>query len=123
MANIVITSQPQSVSTVPSQNTTFSVAVSANFSPVVYRYQWKVNGSPVSGATNSSYFIDPLLTDNGKTFSVLVSGLSAGSLQDVVESNGATLTITADEGRFAKFARGSESGEERFRRLRNLGYI
>jgi hypothetical protein len=123
MANIVITSFTGSVTAVPGQNTTFSVVASANFTPVTYKYQWKVDGSEVSGATNSTYFIDPVLSDNGTTFSVLVSGLSAGVLQDEVESAEATLTVVVEEGRFAKFARGSESGEERFRRLRNLGYI
>lgn len=123
MGNIVITSQPLSVSVVPGQNTTFSVGVSSDFSPVTYLYQWRVGGVPISGATSSSYFIDPVLTDNNKSFSVLVSGLSAGTVRQTVTSNNAVLTVTADTGKFAKFARGSESGEERFRRLRNLGYI
>jgi len=123
MGNIVITSQPLSVSVVPGQNTTFSVGVSANFSPVTYLYQWRVGSTPISGATNSSYFIDPVLTDNNKSFSVLVSGLSAGVVLQTVTSNNAVLTVNTDTGKFAKFARGSESGEERFRRLRNLGYI
>lgn len=123
MANIVITSQPQSVTVVPGQNTTFSVTVSANFNPVTYLYQWRNGGTLIPGATNSFYFIDPVLTDNNKSFSVLVSGLSAGTLQQTLTSNLALLTVNTDTGRFAKFARGSESGEERFRRLRNLGYI
>lgn len=127
MSNIIITTQPQSVAAVPGQNTTFSVVASANFSPVTYLYQWRVGTAPavaIPGATNSTYFIDPVLADNGKTFSVLVSGLSAnGVVRDVETSSGAVLTVTADTGRFAKFARGSESGEERFKRLRNLGYI
>jgi hypothetical protein len=125
MANIVITSQPLSATVVPGQNTTFSVNVSSDFSPVVYLYQWKKDSSNIPGATTSSYFINnPTVADfNGKNFSVSVSGLSAGVLQDVELSNNALLTVNSDVSRFAKFARGSESGEERFRRLKNLGYI
>jgi hypothetical protein len=123
MANITITSFTGSVTAVPGQNTTFSVVASANFSPVTYLYQWNVNSNPISEATSSSYFIDPILADNGKTFSVRVSGLSAGVLQQALSAGPATLTVVTDAGRFAKFARGNESGQERYTRLRNLGYI
>jgi hypothetical protein len=123
MANITITSFTGSVTAVPGQNTTFSVVASANFSPATYRYQWNINSNPVSGATSSSYFIDPVSLDTGKTFSVMVSGLSAGVLQQAVLAGPATLTVVSDNTRFAKFARGSESGKERYTRLHNLGYI
>jgi hypothetical protein len=123
MANITITSFTGSVTAVPGQNTTFSVVASANFSPVTYLYQWNVDSNPILGATSSSYFIDPLLTDDSKTFSVEVSGLSAGVFQQAITSSDAILTVIPEEGRFAKFARGNESGQERYTRLRNLGYI
>jgi len=123
MGNITITSFTGSVTAVPGQNTTFSVVASANFTPVTYLYQWRDGSNPIALANSSSYFIDPATTDNNKTFSVLVSGLSAGVLQQVVTSSPAVLTVIADESKFSKFARGNESGEERFRRLRNLGYI
>ncbi len=123
MGNITITSFTGSVTVVPGQNTTFSVTASANFAPVSYLYQWSVDSNPIPGATSSSYFIDPVLSDDGKVFVVSVSGLSAGSLQETVTSDDAVLTVNSDESRFSKFARGNESGEERFRRLRNLGYI
>jgi len=123
MANITITSFTGSVTAVPGQNTTFSVVASANFSPVTYLYQWNVDSNPISGASSSSYFIDPVSVDSGKTFSVRISGLSAGVLQQAIASSDAVLTLVSEEGRFAKFAKGNESGQERYTRLRNLGYI
>ena len=123
MANIIITSFTGSVTAVPGQNTTFSVVASANFTPSTYLYQWNVDSNPISGATFSSYFIDPVSIDDGKTFSVTVSGLSAGVLQESITSDDAVLTVVSEEGRFAKFARGNESGQERYTRLHNLGYI
>jgi hypothetical protein len=123
MATVIIKNQPSSVSAVPGQNTTFSVTPSADFSPVTYTYQWKVNGINISGATSDSYFIDPQLTDNGKRYSVSLSALSAGVVQSTVSSVSATLTVTANVGPYAFWELYPESGEERHTRLRHLGYV
>jgi hypothetical protein len=125
MPSVIITSQPTSVSVVPGQNTMFSATPSADFAPAIYSYQWKKNGSNISGATSSSYFIEPLLVDNGSSFTVSVSALSGSPLQSVatILSNAAVLTVAADSSLFAKFAIYPESGKERFTRLRNLGYV
>lgn len=134
--SIVLTSQPAStLSVVPNQNTTFSVAASANFNVASYSYQWKKGASNISGATSSTYFFEPSLSDNGSTFTCVVSGLSATSSGNVpqafVISTGVTLTVTADSGPYAMHVQGpvananplKESGKERFLRLRNLGYF
>jgi len=70
------------------QTASFSVAATGT-APL--SYQWQKNGSPISGATSSSY-ITPATTnsDNGAQFTVAVSN-TAGS----VTSNAATLTVNA----------------------------
>lgn len=123
MASIIITSQPASLTAVPGQNTTFSVTPSADFTSASYSYQWKVNTVDIAGATNSTYFIDPVVGDNGKSFTVSVSALSGSALQATALSDAAVLTVVAESGPFDKFALYPETGKERFLRLRNLGYV
>jgi len=122
MVTANITKTPASATVVPGQNTTFSVTTSAAFTPTSYAYQWKQNGTTIAGATTSSYLIDPVIGDNGKTFSVAVSALSGGSAFSTT-SNTLTLSVLEDVTIFSKFAVYPETGEERFRRLRNLGYV
>lgn len=126
MANVIITTQPASVAVVLGQNTTFSVTPSADFASATYAYQWKLNTVNIAGANSSTYFIDPLLADNGKSFTVAVSALSATASgtfsQATVTSNAAVLTVSADNTVFNKWALYPESGKERFLRMRNLGY-
>ena len=123
MANIVITTQPQSVTVVPGQNTTFTVVGSADFAPATFNYQWRLGGTPITGATSNSYFIDPLVDNNGNMFSVSVSALSAGVSLASVNSNNATLTVQEDTPPYDVFDKGTETGRDRHRRLRLLGYI
>lgn len=127
MANVILTTQPASLTAVPGENSTFSVVASADFSTATYAYQWKVNTVNISGATNSSYTLDPVIGDDSKSFTVSVSALSANGSgvvsQATVLSNAAVLTVIAETGPFDKFAIYPESGKERFLRLRNLGYV
>lgn len=60
-----------------------------------------------------------VVPEQNTTFSASVAQQTATSNNEVLAFN----TGTGGASRFAKFARGSESGEKRFRRLRNLGYI
>jgi len=119
MATVNITQQPVSVTAVPGQNTTFSVTASADFSPVQFAYKWTNN------ATTQSITIDPLISDNGNTYSVSVSALSGAPLSAVaiVNSNTATLTVNEDVPPFDTYDVGSETGRQRHLRLRLLGYI
>ncbi len=84
-ADPIITVQPQNQTVNPPGTATFSVTASGN-SPL--SYQWSKNGTPVTGATLSTYTTPPTsLSDNGATFIVVVTDL-AGS----VTSSTATLT-------------------------------
>lgn len=81
-----ITTQPASQAVTVGQAATFLVAASGG-APLTY--QWQKNGTPISGATSSSY-TTPATTasDSGSQFSVIVSN-SAGN----VTSNNAILTV------------------------------
>jgi acid phosphatase len=82
-----ITTQPASQTVTVGQTATFNVAATGT-APL--SYQWRKNGTAISGATSSSY-TTPATTssDNGAQFTVVVSN-SAGS----VASTAATLTVT-----------------------------
>lgn len=143
MASVILTSQPAStLSVVPNQNTTFTVAASANFPVAGYTYQWKkaaaggvIGGaSNIAGATNASYFFEPASGDNGYKYYCTVNALSATSSgnasQASVNTTGVTVTVAADGSIFNRHVSGAvaavnptkESGQERFRRIRHLGY-
>jgi hypothetical protein len=83
-----IASQPASQTITAGQTATFSVTASGT-TPL--SYQWRKNGTAVSGATSSSYTTPAETTgDNGAQFSVVISN-SAGS----ATSNSAVLTVNA----------------------------
>jgi hypothetical protein len=83
-----ITTQPASQTVTVGQTATFAVVASGT-TPLTY--QWKTNGTAISGATSSSY-TTPATTssDNGSQFTVVVSNV-AGS----AASGAATLTVSA----------------------------
>ena len=86
-----VTTQPASQSVSAGQAASFSVAATGT-APL--GYQWKKNGTAISGATSSSYTTAATVTsDNGGQFTVAVSN-SAGS----ATSNVATLTVTSSGG-------------------------
>lgn len=86
-----ITTQPTSQSVTAGQTATFSVAATGT-APL--SYQWKKNGTSISGATSSTYTTPSTTTsDAGSQFTVTVSN-SAGS----VTSNAAILTVNAIPG-------------------------
>ena len=134
MPSVILTSQPgATLSVVPNQNTTLTVAASADYNVVSYSYQWKRAGSNVTGATNASYTFEPALADNGLTYTCVVSGLSATGTGNVAQtsrvSTGVALSVAADATTFARWTPKAndpnplkESGPERFRRMRNLGF-
>lgn len=84
-----ISEQPVSVSVSAGQPATFMVSASG-VQPL--QYQWLRNGSPISGATQSSYTIQSTTAaDNGTSISVTVTN-AYGS----VSSNAATLTVLSN---------------------------
>jgi hypothetical protein len=86
-----ITAQPASQTVTAGQTATFTVAATGT---APFSYQWKKNGTVISGATSSSYITPAETTsDNGAQFNVTVSN-SVGS----VTSNAVTLTVNAPAG-------------------------
>ncbi len=124
--------QPQSQSVFPGQDTTFTVEASSNDVPALsarYTYQWYTsasNGTVTSKVADNSYTFDPLITDNGLAFfatSTFLSGAPPTTLVRMITSDSAILTVTEDVPPFDVYNLGSETGRERHRRLRLLGYI
>jgi uncharacterized repeat protein (TIGR01451 family) len=86
-----ITTPPSSQTVNVGTPATFSV-VAAGSTPLAY--QWRRGGSPIPGATGSSYTLaSPVLGDSGAMFDVIVSN-SAGS----ATSAAAMLTVTSGSG-------------------------
>ena len=84
-----ITTQPTGQTVFAGQTATFSVIANGT-SPL--SYQWRKNGTSISGATFANYTTPAETTsDNGALFSVVVSN-SAGN----VTSNNASLTVNPD---------------------------
>ncbi len=83
-----ITTQPQPQTVTAGQTATFAV-VAAGTAP--FSYQWRRNGTAISGATGASYTTPAtVLGDNGAAFSVVITN-AAGS----VASGNAALTVNA----------------------------
>ncbi len=86
-----ITTQPASQTVTVGQSATFSVAATGT-APMTY--QWMKNGTPISGATSSSYTTPSETTaDNNAQFSVMVANGIGSAI-----SSSATLTVTAGTG-------------------------
>jgi hypothetical protein len=82
-----ITTQPTAQSVAVGATATFTVAATGSGT---LGYQWYRNGSPITGGTSASYTTAATVaTDNGASFSVLVT--NAGG---AVISNAVTLTVT-----------------------------
>lgn len=118
MPAVIITQQPVSLTAVPGQDSTFSVTASADFSGATFNYLWTPGN-----ATTQSITIDPLIGDNGNSYSVAVSALSGAVSVATVNSNSATLTVIEDVPPFDVYDVGTETGRERHLRMRLLGYI
>ena len=82
-----ITTQPASLTVTAPNAANFSVVATGD-APL--SYQWRRNGTAISGATSASYALNPTaVSDSGAQFDVVVSN-GAGT----VTSNVATLTVT-----------------------------
>lgn len=82
-----ITTQPLSQSICIGQPVIFSVIVSGS---TPFTYQWGKNGSDISGATSSSYTINPVASGDAGSYTVVITN-SCGT----VTSNAAVLTTPA----------------------------
>ena len=84
----VITAQPTNQITRPTSNVVFSVTATGN-GPL--RYQWRLNGISVNGATNATLTLTNVVWENSGTYTVLVTD-NLGSLLSMP----ATLTLLID---------------------------
>lgn len=83
----VFTTQPASKTVTAGSAATFSAAASGSPTPT---YQWRKNGTAISGATGSSYTISSTTSASAGTYTVVATN-SAGSKT----SNSATLTVNS----------------------------
>lgn len=90
---VTIASHPENVSTPETVSATFRVAASGS-TPI--SYQWLRNGTPIPGATSSSYTLaSATAADHGAVFTAEVSNTVNGSAVKVT-SNPATLSVASD---------------------------
>ncbi len=80
-----ITTHPQSQTKTAFESVTFSMTATGT---EPFSYQWRKNGTDISGATGSSYTISSLVTADAGNYDVVLTN-SCGS----VTSNAATLTV------------------------------
>ena len=85
-----ISTQPASISVTVGSSASFSVTASGGGT---LSYQWRKDGTAISGATSTSYAISSAATSDAGSYDVVVSN-SAGS----VTSSAATLTVTTASG-------------------------
>jgi len=102
-----IISQPTSLTVTAGQSVSFSVTASGS---ATLTYQWRKNGTAISGATSATYSIAATTTANAGSFTILVTN-SAGSVTSgaavltvnpvivapVITSQPASLTVTAGQ--------------------------
>lgn len=86
----VITTQPGNQTATMGSGATFSVVASGS-APLAY--QWRKNGTTISGATGASYTITAVQTSDAGGYSVVVS-----NAYGAVTSNTATLTVATATG-------------------------
>ena len=80
-----ISLQPQSQTVLAGTNVTFTVSASGTPAPW---YQWRKDGTPLSGATNATYSITGVQTNHVGTYTVLVTNTAGNRL-----SGEATLSV------------------------------
>jgi outer membrane protein OmpA-like peptidoglycan-associated protein len=94
-ANVpTITTQPAAVTKASGQSHTFSVTPSATGALAAdFSYQWRKDGTNISGATSSTYTIsNPVVADAG-TYSVVVKSFGTAGAVSTVTSDDAVLTM------------------------------
>src|ERR1035441_7648687 len=85
-----ITTQPQNQAVVVGQTATFSATASGT---VPFRYQWRFNGTPLTGATNAALALSNVQSNQSGSYLLVVTN-AAGSVTSLV----ATLTVYVPAG-------------------------
>ncbi|HEX2100568.1 MAG TPA: choice-of-anchor tandem repeat GloVer-containing protein, partial [Candidatus Synoicihabitans sp.] len=99
---VQITAQPRSQTIATGGSVTFSVTA-----PTATSYQWRRDGTNISGATGSTYTIDNLTSAANGTYTVVV-----GNADDSVTSEGAVLLVaTPDPGRLVNLSVRTTAGK------------
>ncbi|MFV8339638.1 PKD-like domain-containing protein [Flavobacterium sp. LB3P21] len=93
--SIQITTQPIAQTVCEGASCSFSVAANAGGDPITY--QWRKNGTNISGATTATYTIATTVLVNAGNYDVVVSGPS-GYTCPTVTSVSAALTVTPTVG-------------------------
>lgn len=141
MPTVIFTSKPAAaISVVPNQNTTLTVAASTDVVNSSFKYQWRrtpLGGSiaDIAGATGPTFTFEPSLATYGNaSITCRVDAMSATGAGLVSQANASyspvtVMTVSADATVFARWTPKAndpnplnESGPERFRRMRNMGY-
>ena len=100
---VAITEQPANQTVFEHFSASFSVTASGTL-PIVY--QWKRNGTPIAGATQSGYTVATAsLANNGDTYSCVLSNVMGST-----NSTGATLSVTPNQGVAAQFLYETQAG-------------
>jgi hypothetical protein len=87
-----ITTQPANISTYEAQAATFSVAVNTD-SEVTPLYQWRKNGTPIPGATASSYNIGFLAVNDSGNYDVVITTPNLAGAGSTITSTAASLQV------------------------------
>jgi hypothetical protein len=93
-SNLVITTQPASVTVAAGATASFSVAAGGGTAP--YTYTWYRNGAPLAGATGPTYSLTATVADNGAVFKAVAKDAASPSAS--ATSAGATLTVVSGGG-------------------------
>ena len=90
-----ISAQPSAYSKTTSQSVTFSVTAAATGAVAGdLTYQWRKNGTNISGATGSTYTISSTVVADAGTYSVVVKNYGASLAVSSVTSSDAVLTMS-----------------------------
>ena len=85
---IVVQVQPPSITNAAKDTASFTVkATVVNGNPSLLTYQWQTGSTNIPGATNATYSFNTVLTDNGKTFQVVLSYPGVTNLTSVSATN------------------------------------
>jgi alpha-tubulin suppressor-like RCC1 family protein len=87
-----ITSQPVALNRTSGQSGTFSVTATRSDAGTL-SYQWLKDGANISGATSSSYTINPVSTADAGSFAVRVTNSLSGKAPVSTTSSAASLTV------------------------------